>query len=413
MTPFSHKKIILGVSGSIATYKAVALASRLTQAGATVDVIMTEAATKMVQPLSFQAITHRQTLLDMWSLMAETEIGHVTLAKVADAMLVAPATANTIAKLALGLADNYLTTTALALRGALVIAPAMESRMWEHPATQGHLKTLRQRGAWIVTPEEGYLASGASGKGRLASEARILSTLEQALGRNDLAALSIVVTAGGTQEAIDPVRYISNHSSGRMGYAIAERAARRGANVTLISGPTHLEPPRGVTIKPVKSARDMQAAVLAAIPHADALLMAAAVADYRPAEVAEQKIKKTESDLMIQIVRNPDILLSVKATKPPNLLVVGWAAETNNLLANARGKLERKNLDLIVANPVPQSFGSDLVQATLLYRDGSHKPQKPLAKHLLADHILDEVKKLRAALISANGLGPHPRPLSQ
>ena len=263
----NNKHLLLGVSGSISTYKAVALASRLTQLGATVDVLMTEAATKMVAPLSFQAITHRQVLTDMWTQGAEVEIGHVTLAKTADAMIVAPATANTIAKLALGFADNYLTTTALALRSPLIIAPAMETGMWFHPATQGHIKTLVERGAWIVPPEEGYLASGALGTGRLASEAKILAILEQALGPNDMKGLRVLVSAGGTREAIDPVRYISNHSSGKMGYAVAEAAARRGADVTLVSGPVSLEAPVGVTLLKVESAQEMMDAVLGVAEH--------------------------------------------------------------------------------------------------------------------------------------------------
>jgi phosphopantothenoylcysteine decarboxylase/phosphopantothenate--cysteine ligase len=394
MSCFANKHILLGVTGSIATYKAVALASRLTQAGATVDVMMTEAATKMVQPLSFQAITHRPVLTDMWSLLAETEIGHVTLAKEADALLVAPATANTIAKLALGFADNYLTTTALALRGALVLAPAMESGMWEHPATLAHMTTLRERGAWIVEPDAGYLASGARGVGRLAPEEHILATLEQALGPNDLRGLRIVVTAGGTREAIDPVRYISNHSSGKMGYALAEVAARRGASVTLISGPVALEPPFGVKVQPVESAREMEGAVLEAIQEADVLLMAAAVADYRPAQVAEQKIKKNDSDLSIELTRNPDILVTVGGAKPSGLVTIGWAAETQELLANARDKLLRKKLDMIVANPVPQTFGGDLVQATLV-RHAGHEELPPLSKRELANRILDEVKAFK------------------
>jgi len=397
MTRFSNKHILLGVSGSIATYKAVALASRLKQAGARVDVIMTEAAMKMVLPLSFQSITHRQVLSNMWSASAETDIGHVTLAKEADALLVAPATANTIAKLALGLADNYLTTTALALRGELVIAPAMETYMWEHPATQGHLATLRSRGAWLVEPEAGYLASGASGKGRLASEARILATLEQALGPNDLQGLQVVVTAGGTREPIDPVRYISNYSSGRMGYAVAEAAARRGASVTLISGVTALQPPIGVKVHYIGSARDLEAAVLAAMPSADVLLMAAAVADYRPAQAASHKIKKSKQDEMsLPLVRNRDFLLSAREAARADLILVGWAAETNNLLGYARDKLKRKKMDLIVANPVPQTFGSDLVQATFIDRDGQQEALEVLPKRVLADRILHEVKRLKA-----------------
>ena len=398
MTPFTNKHILLGVSGSIATYKAVALASRLKQGGATVDVMMTEAAMKMVQPLSFQSITHRQVLTDMWLPTAETEIGHVTLAKQADTLLVAPATANTMAKLALGLADNYLTTTALALRGALVIAPAMETRMWEHPATQGHIATLRARGAWIVEPEAGYLASGATGQGRLASEARILATVEQAIGPNDLHGLKVIVTAGGTREPIDPVRYISNYSSGRMGYAVAEAAARRGASVTLISGAVALNPPVGVEMQYIGSARDMERAVLALMPDADVLLMAAAVADYRPAQAASHKIKKTKADEMaLRLVRNRDFLLPAKEAAPPDMILVGWAAETHNLLNYARDKLQRKKMDLIVANPVPQTFGSDLVQATFIDRYENQEALPPLPKRVLADRILDEVKRLRAA----------------
>jgi phosphopantothenoylcysteine decarboxylase / phosphopantothenate---cysteine ligase len=390
---FAGKHILLGVSGSIATYKAVGLASTLTQQGATVDVIMTDSAIKMVQPLSFQAITHRQVLNDMWSMLAETEIGHVTLAKEADALLVAPATANTIAKLALGFADNYLTTTALALRGRLLVAPAMESGMWLNPVTRAHVASLRARGAWIIEPEVGHLASGASGVGRLASEPQILDALDRALSQGDLRGLRLVITAGGTREAIDPVRYISNHSSGHMGYALAEVAARRGATVTLISGPVALAPPAGVRFQAVESAREMEAAVLEAIREADGLLMAAAVADYRPAEIAERKIKKSEEDLAIRLVRNPDILLSVREAKQPGLVVVGWAAETDNLLTNARDKLERKGLNLIVANPVPQSFGGNLVQATLV-TSAAHEPLPPLSKRHLADRILDELVKM-------------------
>ncbi len=393
MALFSNKHLLLGVTGSIATYKAVALASRLTQQGATVDVIMTEAATRMVQPLSFQAITHRQVLTDMWTLLAETEIGHVTLAKQADALLVAPATANTLAKLALGFADNFLTTTALALRGPLLIAPAMESGMWMHPATRSHLDTLRARGAWIVEPEAGYLASGASGVGRLAGEAQILAMLEQALGPNDLRGLRMVITAGGTREAIDPVRYISNHSSGRMGYALAEAALRRGAEVTLISSAVGLEVPIGAQMQRVESTSDMEAAVLAAIPQADVLFMAAAVADYRPVQVAEQKIKKSATELSLSLTRNPDILLSVGAAKRPGLRVVGWAAETHDLLRYGQEKLQRKGLDLLIANPVPQTFGGDRVEATLIRRDG-HQALEPMSKRALADRILDEVLAL-------------------
>ncbi len=394
-TPFTHKHILLGVSGSISTYKAVGLASRLVQAGATVDVLMTEAALKMVTPLSFQAITHRPVLTDMWTQGAEIEVGHVTLAKEADALLIAPATANTLAKVALGFADNYLTTTALALRGAMVVAPAMETGMWFNPATQGHVRTLTERGVWLVPPEEGYLASGALGTGRLAAEEKILAMLEQALGPNDLKGVRVLVTAGGTQEAIDPVRYISNHSSGKMGYAVAEAAARRGAEVTLVSGPVALSTPIGVKVISVSSAEQMLNAVLEALPATDVLLKAAAVADYRPADPATHKIKKKDEELSIPLMRNPDILLAVKEHRHEGLTVVGWAAETNDLVAYAEDKLRRKGLDMIVANPVPQSFAGDTVQATLLRRDGTHDALEPMPKRELANRILDEVVRVR------------------
>lgn len=393
MSSFRDRHIVLGVSGSISTYKAVYLASALVQAGARVDVILTSAATQMVQPLSFQAITHRPVYTDLFYPAAETEghAGHVSLGKQADAILIAPATANTIAKLALGLADNFLLTTCLAARGAIVVAPAMEGSMWAHPATQGHIATLRGRGVRVVGPETGYLASGASGTGRLAAPEPILAGLAAALVPQDLAGRRIVVTAGGTREALDPVRYIGNRSSGRMGYAVAEAAARRGAEVTLIHGATDLPAPVGVRAVAIESAGDMLAAVLGEIESADALLMAAAVADYRPAEVAAQKIKKGSGELTLHLVRTPDILDEVRQHRPPRLVVVGWAAETTDLITNARDKLERKGLDLIVANPVPQTFGADLVEATLIESAGSVTALPPLSKHALANRLLDLV----------------------
>lgn len=391
MNQFQDKHIALGVTGSIATYKAVALASALTQAGATVDVIMTESATEMVRPLSFQAITHRKVQTDMFSLAAETEIGHVTLGKTADVLLIAPATANTIAKLALGLSDNMLTTTALAAACPVVVAPAMESNMWSHPATQGHVETLCERGVVFVGPGAGHLASGASGIGRLADEEHILAALARTLTPQDLQGRRIVVTAGGTREAIDPVRYISNSSSGRMGYAVAEMAAQRGADVVLITTAEYLQVPAGVGDIPVTSAREMRDAVLEEIQEADALLMAAAVADYRPAETAKQKRKKGDETWTLELVQNPDILSEVSASKPADLVVVGWAAETTDLIQNARSKLTRKGLDIIVANPVPQTFGSDRVQATLIDTAGIVEPLEPLSKAALARHILNLV----------------------
>lgn len=392
MGSFDGRRIVLGVTGSIATYKAVALASRLVQAGAVVDVIMSASARRMVQPLSFQAITHRPVQDNLWAEGAETEIGHVTLAREADLLLVAPATAHTIAKIALGLADNYLTTTALALRGPLVLAPAMESHMWEHPATQGHLRTLRERGVWIVAPGTGYLASGASGVGRLAEEAQILQTVAAALSPQDLAGQHLLITAGGTREPIDPVRYLGNHSSGRMGHTLAAEARRRGARVTLVTTAA-LPVPADVFVVRVENARQMETAVLDALPASDALLMAAAVADYRPATTAPEKIKKGDGPMTLSLVRNPDILLSVRAARNPQQVVVGWAAESSDLVDNARGKLERKGLDLIVANQIPDSFGDGRVAAVLV-RPGSEIRLEPMSKRDLAQRLLTEVAAL-------------------
>lgn len=328
----------------------------------------------------------------MFSLTAETEIGHVTLGKAADVILIAPATANTIAKLALGLSDNFLTTTVLAATCPIVIAPAMESNMWNHTATQEHVATLRRRDVTFVGPESGHLASGAAGIGRLAAPERILAAVARALTPQDFAGRHVVVTAGGTREPIDPVRYVTNASSGRMGYAVAEAAAQRGATVTLITAAPHLSAPPDVTEVAVTTAREMRDAVLDAVQDADVLLMAAAVADYRPAETAAQKRKKGDETWTLELVQNPDILSDVRAADVPGLVVVGWAAETNDLIENARSKLQRKQLDLIVANPVPQTFGSDRVQATLLTRDGTVQPLEPLTKTALAHRILDAVK---------------------
>jgi len=392
-----NKTILLGVTGSIAAYKAAMLASQLTQAGARVDVVMTREATQFIGALTFEALTHRHVVTDVMAMMPDATIGHVVMAKRADAFLVAPVTAHTLAKLALGLADDAVSATALDTRAPLILAPAMESGMWEHPATQANVATLVARGAILVEPGTGHLASGLSGKGRMADVDDILDTLRATLGRHgDLANRKIVITAGGTQEAIDPVRVIANHSSGKMGFALATAARDRGARVTLIAGVTALRVPCGVAHVRATSAREMHDAVLTHIADADALVMAAAVADFRPAQSAEQKIKKGAAEAFtLELVRNPDILREV-ANRPPTtdrrpLFVVGFAAETQDLLANARAKLVAKNLDLIVANPVPASFGSDVEQATLLARDGAVNALAPLSKADLAEKILDYV----------------------
>ena len=396
------KTIVLGVSGSIAAYKAVEVASRLVQAGARVEVAMSEAATKLVAPLTFQAITHRPVVTDLFDPQGELGIDHVALARRADLLLIAPATAHLLARMAHGLADDAVTTTFLATQAPVVVAPAMESHMWQHPATQRNLETLRGWGVTVIEPEVGRLASGAVGVGRMAEPPTIVDTVRWVLGRSGaLSGYRVVVTAGPTLEPIDPVRYISNHSSGRMGYALARAARDRGAAVILVSGPTALEPPVGVDFRAVTTAREMLEAVVDAVRDAHALIMAAAVADYRPTRAAEQKIKKGEGGLSLQLSRNPDILAEVVARyadRTPPLISIGFAAETENLVENARAKLKRKGLDLIVANPVPATFGAEGTQVTLIDREGNVEPWPPLSKEELTERIVDRlVERLHQA----------------
>ena len=390
--------VVLGVTGGIAAYKVIDLTSRLVKAGAIVDVIMTEAATKFVGPITFQALTHRPVVTEMFSLLQETEIGHVSLGKQANIMIVAPATANTLAKLAHGLSDNMLTTTALACRGLILLAPAMETGMWENPATQSNIALLQERGMHIIGPEEGRLASGAEGLGRMAESYEIFEACRWLLGRNKtLAGCQVVVTAGGTWEPFDPVRFIGNRSSGKMGFALATVARDRGGEVTLIHAPTALSPAYGVQSIPVETALQMHDAVLDKISTADVLLMAAAVSDYRPALFAEHKIKKIEDSRFVELVRNPDILQAVanrreKDNRPR--LVVGFAAETEDLLENARKKLAKKRLDLIVANDVsvPDSgFATDTNRVTLLDTKGEATALPLLSKNEVAERIIDVV----------------------
>jgi phosphopantothenoylcysteine decarboxylase/phosphopantothenate--cysteine ligase len=389
------KHIVLGVTGSIAAYKAVALASGMHQAGAIVDVAMTHGATELVRPLSFQAITHRPVALDMFALLAETEIGHVSLSQQADAVLVAPATAHVLAKLAHGLADDMVSTTILATRAPAVIAPAMDAGMYENPAVRENIQKLRDRGYVIVEPAVGHLASGLVGIGRLADQETILGTLRQALGRGgDLAGWRIVVTAGGTQEAIDPVRVITNRSSGKMGYALAEAARDRGASVVLVAAPTALPDPVGIEIRSVCSAQEMCEVVLADLDSARALIMAAAVADYRPRTVAGQKIKKSEAGLEIQLEPTTDILAAT--ANRSGLIRVGFAAESEHLVENARAKRERKRLDLIVANDISlkgSGFSADDNKVTIL-GPGWDVDLPILPKTDVAHAILDQLVRL-------------------
>lgn len=392
--------IVLGVTGGIAAYKAVDLCSKLVQAGAKVDVIMTEAATRFVTPLSFQTLTARPVSVDMFQLLHDAEMAHISLSEKADVIVIAPATANTIAKLAHGLADNLLTSTVLATIAPLVIAPAMNADMWANPITQRNADALRERGATFVGPGHGRLASGRIGAGRLVSTAQILAAVRQTLGRDGpLTGLRLTVTAGGTQEPLDPVRHIGNRSSGRMGYALAEAARDYGAQVTLISAPTCLPPVYGVERVQVRTAKEMHEAVMSMLQRTDILIMAAAVADYRPTQLAEQKLKKGEGGLMLQIERTRDILAAVAEARSSALpgLVVGFAAETENLLANARRKLRAKKLDLLVANDVSASdsgFGVDTNRVTLLTPDGQIEALPLMSKFEVSETILDRVAAL-------------------
>jgi phosphopantothenoylcysteine decarboxylase/phosphopantothenate--cysteine ligase len=391
------KSILLGVTGGIAAYKAVEVASRLVKAGAMVDVIMTAHAQEFVTPLTFQAITHRPVVTEMFALLAQTEIGHVALAQRADALVIAPATANCLAKLAGGIADDMLTTTALATEAPLVLAPAMESHMWGNPITQSNVARLQElRDVTLVGPACGRLASGAVGLGRMSEPREIVDTIRWVLGREGpLRGKHAIVTAGGTREPLDPIRYLGNRSSGRMGYALAEALRDRGAQVTLIGASTNLPQPVGVEFIAVETAEEMLQAVLRSLSDAaDILVMAAAVADYRPAEVAEQKIKKGEQGLTLELARTVDILQEVgRSPAAEGLIKVGFAAETEDLIPNAQAKLASKKLDLIVANDPRKAMGSERDQVILLDSEGRVEELPELSKEEVAERIVDWVQR--------------------
>ena len=388
------KTVVLGVTGSIAAYKAVDIASQLSRAGAKVDVVMTEKATRFVSPLSFRAITGRTVTTDMFDASSELSVTHIALARAADVVAIAPATANVIAKLAAGIADDVLCCTVLATNAPVVIAPAMDANMYENPVTQENVSRLKKRGFVFVGPKFGKLVSGVEGLGRFANTGEIIGVISQVLGRGgSFAGRHIVVTAGGTQEFIDPVRIITNRSSGKMGYALAEAARDRGAKVTLITGPTLLTRPVGVEAIDVCTAEEMLQAVRSAISGADALVMAAAVADYRPRSRAKGKIKKEDAGLTLELERTPDILGEVKG----DLVRVGFAAESENLVENATRKLRQKKLDLIVANDVTakgSGFGTDSNRVTIIGKDGKAESLPLLHKKEVADKVLDKVAKL-------------------
>ena len=392
--------VVLGVTGCIGAYKACEVLRELQRRDVDVRVVMTAAATRFVTPMTFEALSRHPVFHDQWALGASGEIPHISLADEADLLLVAPATANIVGKFARGIADDALSTLYLATRAPVVIAPAMNVNMFEHPAVQENLATLRARGTSVVEPGEGYLACGWLGKGRLAEVGEIVEAALSVLRRRrDLEGETVLVTAGPTVEDIDPVRFVSNRSSGKMGYRLAEAARDRGARVILVSGPTSLAAPHGVEVVGVRSAEEMQRAVADRVFSATVVIAAAAVSDYRPAETSASKVKKTDGGATLALVRTPDILKGLGEAKGGRVLV-GFAAETEDLVANARKKLEAKNLDLIVANDVTApgtGFGGDTNAVALVRRDGSRVDVPLASKREVAERILDEVRALRAA----------------
>ena len=387
----NDKTIVLGVSGSIAAYKAADLASKITQAGARVNVVMTEAATRFVTPLTFRSLTGRPVVTSMWELSSEFSIEHIALADAAEVVVIAPATANVIARLANGIADDMLTATVLATRAPVIIAPAMHANMFSNPVTQDNLARLKARGFTIVGPARGRLTSGDTGEGRLAEIEQIIAAIREALERStDLSGKRIVITAGGTQEPIDPARHIGNRSSGKMGFALAEAARDRGAEVTLITAPSHLPEPDGIALVRVRTTAEMKEVVAEAVKEASALIMAAAVADYQPKTSAQTKIKKQSPGLTLELTRTPDILSEVKGS----LIKVGFAAESADVVANAKKKLAQKGLDLMVANDItePESgFGADTNKVTIINKEGNVESLPLMSKREVAERILDRV----------------------
>ena len=398
MESLQGKCVLLGVTGGIAAYKMANVASGLRKAGAEVHVIMTENATRFITPLTFETLTNNRCVVDTFARDFQYDVTHVSLAKKADLILIAPATANVIAKLAHGIADDMLTTTVLASRCKKLVAPAMNTAMLENPITQDNLETLRKYGFAIVEPAVGMLACKDVGSGKLPEPEVLLDRIAMEIAREkDYLGLRVTVTAGPTREALDPVRYLTNHSTGKMGYAIAREAMLRGADVTLVSGPTALPPVPGVRMVPTVSAQDMFEAVKEALPRTDILIKSAAVADYRPAEVSPDKIKKREGEMAIPPERTPEILTWVSKNRHPGLFVCGFSMETKDLLDSSRKKLEKKHLDMIVANNLKVAgagFGVDTNVVTILTdREVLELPM--MGKDQVAARLLDEIRKRR------------------
>ncbi len=394
---FKGKCVVLGVTGGIAAYKMANVASALRKKGAEVHVIMTKNATEFITPLTFETLTNNRCIVDTFDRNFQYDVAHISLAKKADVMLIAPATANVIAKMAHGLADDMLTTTVLAARCPKLVAPAMNTAMLENPATQDNLARLEGYGFTVIPSEVGMLACKDVGSGKLPREQVLLDYLEHTLQKKDLNGLRVTVTAGATREALDPVRYLTNHSTGKMGYALARAAAMRGAQVTLIHGKTALEDVPFVTHVPVVSAQDMCQAVQEAFPQSDVLIMSAAVADYKPAQVADNKMKKSDGELSIPLARTTDILGSLKNQKQPHQFICGFSMETENLVANSRAKLEKKGLDMVVANNLKTpgaGFGVDTNVVTFITADGTQ--DLPLMeKSQVAEAILDQILAMK------------------
>ncbi len=390
------KHVILGVTGSIAAYKIASLASMIVKKQADVTVIMTPNATNFINPITFESLTGNKCLVDTFDRNFEFQVEHVSLAKQTDVVLVAPASANVIAKAAHGIADDMLTTTLLACTCPKIIAPAMNTRMYQNPVVQDNMRTLERYGMEVIAPASGYLACGDTGKGKMPEPEVLYEALVRALTPKDLAGKKVLVTAGPTQEKLDPVRYISNHSTGKMGYAIAAAAVRRGADVTLVSGKTDLQPPMGVQVVPVVSAADMAEAVKAASSAQDIIIKAAAVADYRPAAVAQEKMKKKDGELSIALERTEDILAWLGEHRREGQILCGFSMETEHLLENSRAKLEKKKIDMIVANNLRQEgagFGTDTNVVTLLTKQGTEELPL-LSKEEVADRLLDRLLAL-------------------
>lgn len=392
------KNIVLGVTGGIAAYKACDLVSRLKKLNAAVHVIMTDSASRFIAPLTFQSLSLNQVVVDMFEAPNYWEIEHISLAKLADVLVIAPATANIIGKLANGIADDMLSTTVMATKAKVIIAPAMNTNMYENPVVQKNIQFLKKLGYVFVEPEEGRLACGDVGKGKMANPAVIQQAVVEALlPRQDLAGKTVLVTAGPTREAIDPVRFISNNSTGKMGYALAERALKRGAKVHLVSGPVNLDTPDGVRRYNVVSAEEMLNKVMELLPECDIVIKAAAVADYAPETVFSQKVKKSEPGLELKLKKNPDILYELGKIKGDRILI-GFAMETENLVLNAEQKVKKKNLDFIVANDLNEAgagFAADTNVVKIIDREGNIESIPLKKKHEVADIILDRIRDMK------------------